>query len=84
MDVFDEAKVIITTYSTASKWLWCIIEEYYKRNKRLYIFLIIDETHLLFNRISIIELTKEFDKISLLSALLVIINTLCALKIILL
>ena len=43
-------------------------EEYYDRERRLDCFLIIDEAHLLLNRISLIEITKEFDKVALISA----------------
>lgn len=48
--------VIIPTVNT-----W----EHYERKKRLDYFLVIDEAHLLLQNISLIEITKDFDKIAL-------------------
>ena len=45
-----------------------LIEEYYMNKQRLDYFLVIDEAHLLLQHISLIEITKEFDKVALISA----------------
>ncbi|KAK8900271.1 hypothetical protein M9Y10_002594 [Tritrichomonas musculus] len=66
--VNDEVNIVITTYSTAFKCLGDLVEEYYDREQRLDYFLVIDEAHLLLNHISLIEITKEFDKVALISA----------------
>ena len=66
--VHNEVNIIITTYNTASKCLGDLIEEYYEREQRLDYFLVIDEAHLLLQHISLIEITKEFDKVALISA----------------
>ena len=60
--------VIITTYNTASKCLGDLIEEYYMSKQRLDYFLVIDEAHMLLQHIGLIEITKEFDKVALISA----------------
>lgn len=62
--VNNEVNIIITTYSAASKCLGDLIEEYYEREQRLDYFLVIDEAHLLLNHISMIKITKEFDKVN--------------------
>lgn len=46
-----------------------IIEEYYQKTMRLDYFLIIDKVKMLLNHISHIEITKEFDKVALISAI---------------
>ena len=71
--VHNEVNIIITTYNTAvhnevSKSLGDLIGEYYEREQRLDYFLVIDEAHLLLQHISLIEITKEFDKVALISA----------------
>ena len=66
--VHDEVNIIVTTYHTASKCLGDLIEEYYEREQRLDYFLVIDEAHLLLQHIGLIEITKEFDKVALISA----------------
>lgn len=71
--VNDKVNIVITTYSKASKYLGDLIEEYYDRKQRLVNFLVIDEAHLLLNHISLIEITKEFDKVALISAQLCMI-----------
>lgn len=64
----NECDVIITTYNTESKCLGDVIEEYYMKEKRLNYTLIVDESNLLLQYISLIEITKEFDKVGLISA----------------
>lgn len=44
------------------------MEEYYDREQWLDYFLVVDEAHLLLQHISLIEITKEFDKVTLISA----------------
>lgn len=44
-----------------------MLEEYYKQNKWLGYFLVFDEAHLLLQQICLTEITKEFDKIALIS-----------------
>ena len=66
--VHSQVNVIITTYNTASKCLGDLLEEYYEQHKRLDYFLVIDEAHLLLQHIGLIEITKEFDKVALISA----------------
>ena len=66
--VYDNVNVIITTYNAAAKCLGDIVEEFYEREMRLDYFLVIDEAHMLLNYIGLIEITKEFDKVALLSA----------------
>ena len=66
--VHNEVSIIITTYNIASKCLGDLIEEYYEKEQRLNYFFVIDEAHLLLQHISLIEITKEFDKIALISA----------------
>ena len=66
--VKTSVNIVITTFSTASKCLGDLVEEYYEQKERLDYFLLIDEAHLLLNYISLIELTKEFDKVGLISA----------------
>lgn len=63
--LFDEVNVIITKYNTASKSLGDIIEEYSKRNMQLDYFLVINEVYLLLNHTNLIEIAKEFDKVTL-------------------
>ena len=65
--VHNEVNKIITTYNTASKCLGDLIEEYYEREQRLNYFLVIEEAHLLLQHISLNEITKEFDKVALIS-----------------
>ena len=65
--VYKGINIIITTYSTASKCLDDLIEKYYMIEQRLDYFLVIDEAHFLFKHISLIEITKEFDKVALIS-----------------
>lgn len=65
--VYDEVKLIITTYNTASKCLGDLFDEYYEQNKRLDNFFIIDDVHLLLQHISLIEITKEFHRVALIS-----------------
>ena len=65
--VHDEVNVIITIYNTASKCLGDLVEEYYMREQQLDIFLVIDEAHLLLQHIGLIEITKDFDRLALIS-----------------
>ena len=65
--VHNEVNKILTTYNTASKCLGDLIEEYYEREQRLNYFLVIEEAHLLLQHISLNEITKEFDKVALIS-----------------
>ena len=66
--VNDEVNIVITTYCTVSKCLGDLIEEYYEREPLIDFFIEIDEAHLLLNHISLIEITKEFDKGALIIA----------------
>ena len=66
--VYNEVNIIITTYNTASKCLGDLLEEYYMKEQRLDYFLVIDEAHMLLHHIGLIEITKEFDKVALISA----------------
>ena len=83
---FDEFKqaftknvrIIITTYSTASRCLGSLVEHSYYSHKELgsdnnnidldNYTLIIDEAHLLLNNISLIEIIRDFNNVGLLSA----------------
>ena len=67
VNIAEEFYVNIT-YNTAAKCLGDIIEEYYEKQMRLDYFLIIHEAHMLLNHIGLIEITKEFDRVVLLSA----------------
>ena len=53
---------------SASKCLGDLIEECYMREQWLDSFIVIDKAHLLLQHISLIEITKEFDKVALISA----------------
>lgn len=64
----DEVNIVITTYNTASKCLGTLMEEYYAKHERLDYNLVIDEAHLLLQYISLIEITKEFDNVALITA----------------
>ncbi len=79
--VHNEVNVIITTYNSASKCLGDLIEEYYMNEQRLDYFLVIDEEHMLLQHIGLIEITKEFDRVALISATLMILSTSLALEI---
>ncbi|KAK8842838.1 hypothetical protein M9Y10_025704, partial [Tritrichomonas musculus] len=59
--------VVITTFSTASKCLGGIIEHLYHHHIGFnnHYTLLIDEAHLLLEHISLIEICREFDKVSL-------------------
>ena len=62
--------IVITTYSTAAKCLGDLVEYFYRKQQSIkdQYRLVIDEAHLLLEHISLIELCREFDKVSLLSA----------------
>ncbi len=79
--IHNELNVIITTDNTASKCLGDLIEEYYMKEQRLDYFLVIDKAHLLLQHIGLIEITKEFDRVALISATLMILSTSLALEI---
>ena len=66
--VHNEVNIIITTYDPASKCLGDLIEEYYMKEQRLDYFLVIDEVHLLLQHIGLIVITKELDRVALISA----------------
>ncbi|KAK8890766.1 hypothetical protein M9Y10_035551 [Tritrichomonas musculus] len=66
--VHNEVNIIITTYDPASKCLGDLIEEYYMKKQRLDYFLVIDEVHLLLQHIGLIVITKELDRVALISA----------------
>ena len=66
--VYNEVNIFIATYNITFKCLDDLIEEYYMKEQRLDYFLVIDEACLLLQFINLIEITKEFDKVELISA----------------
>lgn len=53
--LYNEINIIITSYSTASKCLGDIVEEYYIRKQRLEYFFVIDEARMLLQHIGLID-----------------------------
>lgn len=62
-------KLIQLLQHTTFQYLGDLIEEYYDREQRISYFLVIDEANLLLNHTSLIEITKQFDKVALISVI---------------
>lgn len=59
--------MFITTFNNAFQYLGYLIEDYYEKEQCFDCFILIDEEPLLLQYISLIEITKEFDKVALIS-----------------